>query len=161
MVDIKNAKKEVLDIYKELEPTINSTVKKHSQTIDKIMDSIKSNITTLTNKEIQDYMLQLQIEAYDFAIDKDNSLMKQECAVAVTRTRQASIYNKTDGTQQYRQNQAIEDTIDSQTVQIIYNAVTNQLKSKLDEVHRMINVLSNVLISRNAEAKLKRGGDDS
>ena len=31
----------------------------------------------------------------------------------------------------------------------------------IDEVHRMINVLSNVLISRNAEAKLKRGGDDS
>ena len=29
------------------------------------------------------------------------------------------------------------------------------MKSKLDETHRMINVLSNILISKNAENKLK------
>ena len=42
---------------------------------------------------------------------------------------------------------------------MLQNAVANNLKSKLDEAHRIINVLSNVLISKNAENKLKGVGN--
>ena len=41
---------------------------------------------------------------------------------------------------------------------MLQSAVANCMKSKLDETHRMINTLSGVLISRNAENKLKGAG---
>ena len=43
---------------------------------------------------------------------------------------------------------------------MIQNAIANCMKSKLDEAHRIVNVLSNVLISKNAENKLKGVRDD-
>jgi hypothetical protein len=50
--------------------------------------------------------------------------------------------------------------MDKQVVVMLQNAVANCMKSKLDEAHRMVNVLSNVLISKNAENKLKGVKDD-
>jgi hypothetical protein len=163
MINIDNAHKEVNDTYKQLIPMVDEVVSKNSKEIDAIFNKIKSNLTNLTNKELQDYMLQLTVEAYYLTNIKDSSTLKQECALTLLKSGQAEIYNGTVGTQSARSNQAIIDTLDKQVVNVLYNAITNRFKSKLDEIHRMINVLSNVLISKNAEAKL-RGGvkeDDS
>jgi hypothetical protein len=105
-------------------------------------------------------MLQLTVEAYYLTSIKDSSTLKQECALTLLKTGQANIFNGTAGTQNARNNQAIVDTLDKQVVNVLYNAITNRFKSKLDEIHRMINVLSNVLISKNAEAKLRGGIKD-
>ena len=154
-MDITDAKKEAQEIYKSLRPIIKETVGKHSKEIDSIIAKIKKNLTTLTNKELQDYMLQLSIETYYFAENKDLSVLMQECALAISKEAQANIFNSTAGTQAVRNNQAIINSIDKQVVVMLQNAVANCMKSKLDEAHRMVNVLSSVLISRNAENKLK------
>lgn len=159
-MDIKEANKQLTEVYKELQPIVDSVVDKQSKEIDKIIERIKRNIDTLTNKELQDLMLQLSIEAYYFAHIKDMAILKQELSLALSKESHANSFNSTVGTQAIRNNQAIIDSIDKQTVNILYNAVANNMKSKLDEVHRMINVLSNVLISKNAEAKLKVSKDD-
>ena len=160
MSSFDNANKEVKVLYDQLSPIVDDIVDKNSKEIDKIIKSIKSNLANLTNKEIHAYMLQLQIEAYEFARVKDMSILKQECATALLKEKQANVYSCTVGTQATKSNQAISETIDKQTVNILYNAVSNRLKTKLDETHRMINILSNVLISRNAEAKLHGGQKD-
>ena len=160
MVDIKDAKKNVVESYKMLQPIVDEVVKKHSKEIDKIIDKIHKNLSTLTNKELQDLMLQLSAECYFFSNYKDMSILKQELALSFVKSSQAEVYNSSVGTQQARNNQAIVDTLDKQTVNILYNAVANSMKSKLDEAHRMCNILSNVLISKNAEAKLKGIKDD-
>ena len=155
MVDIKSANGQVTELYNQLKPIINSIVDKNAKSLDDIIKKVKNNLTTLTNKEIQDIILQLSIETYYFSTIKDMSILKQECSIALMKEKQASVYNGTDGTQATRNNQAVMETLDKQTVQILYNAVSNCMKSKLDEAHRIVNMLSSVLISRNAEAKLK------
>ncbi len=159
-MDIKEAHNQLTTVYKELKPIVDSVVNKQSKEIDKIIDRIKRNLDTLTNKELQDLMLQLSIEAYYFAHIKDMAILKQELSLALSKESQANSFNSTVGTQAVRNNQAIIDSLDKQTVNILYNAVANNMKSKLDEAHRMVNVLSNVLISKNAEAKLKGVKDD-
>lgn len=162
-MNIENAKQEVAEVYKSLQPIVKEVVSKQSKEIDFIIDKIKKNLTTMTNKELQDYMLQLSIETYYFSQIKDLSVLKQECAIAVSKGAQADIFNKTVGTQVVRSNQAVIDSMDKQVVSMLQSAVANCMKSKLDEAHRMVNVLSNVLISKNAENKLKgvkdAGGD--
>lgn len=159
-MDIKQANKELTETYNQLKPIVESVVSKQSKEIDTIISKIKKNISDLTNKELQDFMLQLSIETYYFSHIKDMSILKQECAVALMKESQANVFNETIGTQSVRNNQAIIDTLDKQAVNMLYNAVANNMKSKLDEAHRMVNVLSNVLISKNAEAKLKGAGND-
>lgn len=160
-IDIKSAKKEVQEVYAYLKPMVKDVVSKHSKEIDNIIDKVKKNATTMDNRELQNYMLQLQIEAYYFAEGKDLSVLMQECALAVSKEKQADIFNSTAGTQAVRSNQAIIESMDKQTVVLIQNAVANSMKSKLDETHRMISVLSNILISRNAENKLKGATDNA
>ena len=159
-MDIKDAKREVADSYKMLQPIIDEIVKKHSKEIDGIINKIKKNLSNLTNKELQDLMLQLGVETYYFSYYKDMSILKQEIALALVKSSQAEVYNSTTGTQQARTNQALVDTVDKQIVNVLYNAISNNMKSKLDEAHRMCNILSGVLISKNAEAKLKGIKDD-
>ena len=158
-IDIKASKKEVNELYRSLRPMVDEVVNKHSKTIDDIIKKIKNNLTVLTNKELQDYMMQLSIELYFFSESKDKSILMQECALVLTKETQAEVFNSTSGTQSVRNNQAIINTLDKQAIVMIQNAVANQLKSKLDEGHRIVNILSNILISRNAENKLKGVGN--
>ncbi len=160
MINLDRAHKEVNDMYKQLTPMVDTVVEKNSKEVDAIFKKIKANLNNLTNKELQDYMLQLTVEAYYLTNVKDSSTLKQECALTLLKEGQANVFNCTQGTQNARNNQAIIDNLDRQVVNVLYNAVTNRFKSKLDEIHRMINVLSNVLISKNAEAKLRGGSKE-
>jgi hypothetical protein len=154
-MNIDNANSQLVDMYTQLRPIVEDVVNKNAKPIDDIIKKIKKNLTTLTNKELQDYMLQLSIETYYFSHIKDMSILKQECAMALLKEGQANSFNSSDGTQSYRNNQATIENVDKQAVNILYNAVANSMKSKLDEAHRIVNVLSGTLISKNAEAKLK------
>lgn len=152
---IEKARKDAQTTFRELSPMVKEVVNKHSKEIDAIIAKIKKDLAVLTNKELQTYMLQLSIEAYEFAQSKDLATLQQECALVTQKHKQASIFNGTVGTQVVRTNESITGSVDQQVVTMIYNAVANCMKSKLDEVHRIVNILSNVLISRNAENKLK------
>lgn len=158
--DFDGANKDVTTLYKQISPMVEEIISKHSKDVDVIITKIKSNLTNLTNKELQNYILELSVEAYYLANTKDLSILKQECALTLMKESQANIYNGTAGTQATRNNQSIIDTGDKQCVTMLYNAVSNRMKSKLDEVHRMIGVLTNVLISKNAEAKIRGGNVD-
>ena len=163
MVDINKvntAKKEVSEVYNLIKPIVKETIAKNTKEIDGIIKKIRDNLTTLTNKELQDYMLQLSIELYDFTERKDMSVLMQDCAIAVSKSAQADIFNSTAGTQAVRSNQAIVESMDKQVVVMIKSAEANVMKSKVDEAHRNVNILSNVLISKNAENKLKGVRED-
>ena len=153
MIDIEDANKDVAALFKDLSPMVLEIVNKYSSELDKIFNKL-TNASVLTNSELREYMLALSAESYLFGMSKDASLLKQECAATLAKESQAMAYNGTSGTQTVRSNQALIDTADKQVVSLIYNAVANMMKTKLDECHRMINTLNSILISRNAEAKL-------
>ena len=156
-MEIKQADAEVKELYSNLKPVVNSMVLRYSSDVDSIISDIRKNIDTMTNKEIQDVMLRLAIESYHLAGIKDLSALKEDCSKALLNEGLANSYNGATGTAAYRTNQSIIDTTDKKAVNIIYGAISNSLKTKLDEVHRLTGVLSNILISRNAEAKLTNG----
>ena len=152
-MDIEKAKNEVNEMFQSLAPMVEEIVNKYSINIDKIILELTDS-ASLTNDEIRNKMLALSAEAYIFGMSKDASLLKQECAETLLKEAQAVVYNNTDGTVPVRTNASIIKTTDSQVVNLLYSAVGNLMKTKLDETHRMINILNSILISRNAEAKL-------
>lgn len=159
MIDYKDANNELKEVYANLSPIVNDIVTKHTKNIDSAIGKLnKNSAETMTNQELRNLILELQVEEFYFSTTKDLAVLKQECAVALEKTSQAEIYNSTEGTQTYRQNKAISATIDKDIVRILYNAVANTLKTKYEETHRMIGVLNSILISRSAEAKLSIKG---
>jgi hypothetical protein len=163
-IDTTEANKLVKETYAELSPIIKETVDKHSRNIDAVIKKIDRDAeNTMTNKEIRQIILELQIEIYTFAPVKDLALFRQDLAKTLSNEAQANVYNSTMGTQDYRKNTAIADTIDKQVVKMLYDAIARQMNTKLDEAHRMVSVLNNILISRSADAKLKgqTGYDDT
>ena len=85
MINLDRAHKEVNDMYKQLTPMVDTVVEKNSKEVDAIFKKIKANLNNLTNKELQDYMLQLTVEAYYLTNVKDSSTLKQECALTLLK----------------------------------------------------------------------------
>lgn len=161
--DTTEANKLLKEAYDELAPLIKETVDKHSRHIDEVIKKIDRDAeNTMTNKELRQIMLELQIEVYRFAPIKDLAAFRQDLAKTLSNEAQANAYNDSLGTQEYRRNQAILQTVTQQAVKLLYDAIANQMKTKIDEAHRMINVLRDILISRSADAKQKEstGYDD-
>ena len=157
--DLNNAKKKVNQVYKDLKPIVVDVVAKLTKEVQSIIDEIKSktrdNIGAMSNTDIHSYMLRLGIEAFYLEHDKDLSVLMQECAILLSKEAQAESFNCTAGTQGARNNQAMIESMPNQAVATVQTAVANCMKGKLDEVHRLISILQNILISRNAENKLR------
>ena len=151
---LNNERKAVEEVYRDLVVIGDEIVAKVSKTIDKIVNDFKHNFETMSNSELSNIMLQLGIEAFYFGQRKDHALLKQACAEAIYKEGLAKSYNITTGTVANRQNQAQLDTNEKLLVKLLYDMTANLMKTKLDETHRLINVISSVIINRNAEAKL-------
>jgi len=159
MNQINEKRAEVQETFDNLAPIISEIADMYTKELDAIMNKIRS-AGSLTNDEIRDYMLQLSIEAYTFGMSKDSAALKQDIAKALLNSAQAEISSTTTGTQQAKANAAVLQTQDRQVVSMIYNTVSNLMKTTLDEAHRTVNTLQNILISRAAEAKLSNYGND-
>lgn len=151
----REAKTEVDGIYVDLARLADEMVKKHASTLDTIVKKIRTDIESLSTKELMDYILELGIETYFFAQKKDFMTLKQSCADTLYKENYARALLASTGTVANKQHQATIDTMDNSAVKLLYEAVANLMKTRLDEAHRIANLLSNVLISKNAEAKLR------
>ena len=160
MVNIDKAKENVNEMFSELYPIAEEIVNKYAVKIDSLINQV-AKAQILTNEELRDFMLSLSIEAYSFSMSKDSSILRQDCSTTLMKEAQAREYNNTEGTQVVRSNASIINTSDTQVVNLLYSAVANLMKTKLDETHRMINTLNSILISRNAEAKLNSSFGDN
>lgn len=160
-IDISDANKELLETYKDLKPIVDEIVKKNTKELDRIVADIRKNLSkNLTHQELYNYTTELSVEAYYMSYSKDMAGLRQDCAEALLRSRQAEVFNETIGTQSARNNEAIINTLDSQVISMIHKAVANCLKTKLDEAHRLCKTLENVLISKNAENKFRAGAGE-
>lgn len=155
-MDISNARAEVDELFNNLSPLVLEIVNKHSAEADRLIKRVK-DANSFTNEELRELILALSIEAYMFGVTRDAGLLKQECATTLLKEQQARVYNCTEGTQVVRQNASLLNSSEKQVVNMLYGAVADMLKTRLDEIHRLANALNSILISRNAEAKLNAG----
>ena len=66
----------------------------------------------------------------------------------------ASYFNSSEGTVAVRENTATIQSSAEILAEEIYTLVANMLKTKLDEIHRVVNTLQTILMTRMQEAKL-------
>ena len=140
--------------YDELIPLANSIIKKCTADADKIIEEAKQNVYVMTNDYIRNIMLNLSFTSYSFSELKEKSALKAVCAEILKDENYSIELNKADGTVAQKQSAALLNNIDNVLVEAVYDMVANSIKTKLDEIHRVVDTLKNVLISRQTEAKL-------
>lgn len=116
---------------------VDSVVAKHAKSVNDLVKEI-SSIQSLTEEQIQDYLLRMQIESFYLADSVSDACFRQEFTNLNGKdTSYTKFASKTN-----------ESMDMSRLAPIVYNTIANKLNSKLDETHRMIQVLKVLLESK-------------
>lgn len=151
--ELELAKTQVNESYEELSAVVDEIVSKITYELDTQVDKLSAGIDTYSNNDLRDIMTRISVETYFIGITKEQSSLKESCAIALYKESSAKAYAKAVGPNEAKKNQAVIDTVSQQAVSMLYSAVTGILKTKCDEGHRIVSVLNGVLISRAADAK--------
>jgi len=150
---LEKAKQDVNEMYKYLAESVAATTKAITQPLDDIVAELSKGINLFSNVELWDFQVRLGIEAYRLGTIKEQGMLKEVCAEALYKEGLARAYTEGSGTQENKKQQSVLDTIDKQAVSMLYSSVSGLLKTKLDEAHRLVNILQGIQISRAADAK--------
>jgi type IV secretory pathway VirB4 component len=151
---VQKALNNIDDTYQDLIVVAEDIFQQTTKDIDEIMMSAYNDIEKLSNDAIRDLMLRLSLKSYTFSEIKEKAAFKSVLAETIRKEEYAQNFNKTEGTVAVRENTATIDTGAEILSEEIYTLVANMLKTKLDEVHRVVNTLQTVLMTRRQEAKL-------
>ena len=153
-IKIDQANTDVNEVYFQLSDAVKDTVAEIVKPIDDIVKELSKGINLFSNTELWDFQLRLGIESYKLANIKEQSSLKEACAEALYKEGLAKAYSEAAGAAETKKQASILATIEKQAVSILYASVSSLLKTKLDEAHRLVNIIQNIQISRAAEAKL-------
>lgn len=147
-------------VYADLVVIADDIIKPYLWEIDSLIQ-IATTQDNLSNDDIRSLMFKLAMKSYSFSEIKEKSSLKAECAEALRKEKYAKKFNESDGTVAFKENQAVIETTDEILSETVYGLVASLFKTKLDEAHRVVDVLKTILMSRNSEAKLSQGILDS
>ena len=141
------------EIYFQLSDAVKETVSEITKPIDDIVQELSKGINLFSNSELWDFQMRLGVEAYRLSNMKELSALKDACAEALYKEGLAKAYAEASGAAETKKQASVLATIEKQAVSMLYNSIASILKTKLDEAHRLVNIIQNIQISRAAEAK--------
>lgn len=140
--------------YNQLAEVYKETLSNISKPLDDIISKLSKGIQLFSNSDLWELQLELGVEAYRLGNIKDQSSLKDMCATALYKEKQARVYSEAQGTSEAKKQQSVIDTVGEQAISMLYSALANALKTKCDEAHRLVNIIQSIQISRAAEAKI-------
>lgn len=153
-IKIDQANNDVNEVYFQLSDAAKETIGEIVKPIDDIVKELSKGINLFSNTELWDFQLRLGIESYKLANIKEQSSLKEACAEALYKEGLAKAYAEATGAAETKKQASILASIEKQAVSMLYSSISGILKAKLDEAHRLVNIIQNIQISRAAEAKL-------
>jgi hypothetical protein len=144
--------------YKDLVEISNEMLKPLFDPINELVSAINSRVNALSIDQIRDYILQLQLKAFEIAETKEKAALKAELAEAIQKEQFAISFNGMDGSAAVKDKLALVATSAETVSETLYNLVANLLKTKLDQLHRLVDALKSILMSRMQETKFMNVG---
>lgn len=160
--DLQKALDDVETTYGELIEIANEMTRAHFASIDDTIQKIDiQQQYALSLDKLRELLLDLSIKSYTLSEIKDRSLLKQECAETIRKHKYATNFNLTDGTVAFKENSALINSSEEILVELVYDLVASMFKTKVDEVHRFIDTVKTILMTRMQEAKFMNIGIDN
>lgn len=144
--------------YSDIIEIANDMLKDIEIPIDNLVDEIRSSVSSLTVESIRDYIIRLQLRAYELSEVKEKSGLKAQCAESLRAEKHARCFNQADGSAAVKTNIALIEASEEIVVEALYDYIASHLKTKLDQLHRLVDSLKSILMSKMQEAKLSMSG---
>ena len=139
--------------YHDVVEIANDIINPIISSVNDLVNEVSNKVNNLSIDQIRDFILRLQLKAFEIAEIKEKSAMKAELAEAIQKEKYAVEFNAADGTAAAKTNIATVNMSGEVVSEVLYNLVANLLKTKLDQLHRLVSALSSILTSRMQEAK--------
>ena len=140
--------------YAQLQEIADKIVRSYSQETDNVIASMTKNIENTSNDELREVLFQLSLGAYRLGDVKDKSSFKADIAKTLRQHKYASSFNESEGTVAVRENKAFIESSEELLVEGLHDLMSSLLKTKLDEIHRVVDTIKMILTTRLSEAKL-------
>lgn len=152
-ISLQEALDNVEMTYQELNTIAKDIVSEFFAGADSLIDQVR-DVNELDNDTIRSFMIKLSLTSYSLSEVKEKSAMKAEIAESLRKEAMARNYVEASGTASAKENVAMINTSAETVSEALFNLVAGLFKTKQDELHRVVDVLKSVLMSRNMEAKL-------
>lgn len=144
--------------YAELIPIANDMLQSIVSSANSIIDELNAKVNNLSVDQIRDFILRLQLKAYEISEIKEKAIMKSTLAEALQKEHFAVRFNGFDGSAAVKERLALVATSEEIVIDALYTLIANLLKNKVDQIHRMVDSLKSILMSRMQEAKFMNLG---
>lgn len=155
---VHDALENVEATYADIVEIANDMLHDITDPIDRIMSEINNSLSTLSVESIRDFIIRLQLRAYEISEIKEKSALKAQCAQALRAEKHAKCFNEADGSAAIKTNIALIKASEEIVVEALYDYIASLLKTKLDQLHRAVDALKSILMSKMQEAKLAMNG---
>ena len=139
--------------YGELVGISNDFLRPIIEPINELVGNINQTINALSVDQLRDYILQLQLKAFEISDIKEKAALKAELAEVLHKEHFAISFNGIDGSAAVKDKLATVATSADIVAEALYNLIANLLKTKLDQLHRLVDALKSILMSRMQETK--------
>lgn len=140
--------------YSEIKEIAKDMLDPFFKPVDNIINGLGGNINNLSIETIRNVILELSLSSYKIGEIRDKTGVKAEIAEAIKKEKYATIHNKTEGTVATKENTALLEASPEIVTEILYDLVSSLAKTKVDEIHRVVDALKSVLMSRMQELKM-------
>jgi len=144
--------------YGDLVEIANGMLKPLFDPINSLVSIINSTVNALSIEQIRDYILQLQLKAFEISETKEKAALKAELAETLQKEKFAVSFNKLEGSAAVKDKLALVEASAETVSEALYNLVANLLKTKVDQLHRLVDALKSILMSRMQETKFMNIG---
>ena len=152
--DLTKALESVEVTYSQIKDIADSMLAAPFEEPNRIVNEIQYNINSMSIDLLRDYILRLQLAVYSLSELRDRSGVKAMCAEAVKKEAYATAYVGQEGTAGVKDSSTTLAISENIVAQCLYDLVASLAKTKVDQLHRMIDSLKSILMSRMQELKL-------
>jgi len=160
--------KKLEDALSNVEMTYSDVVKLANDAVDNVCSSanelveeIKLYSNSLTVDQIRDYILRLQLMAFQISEVKEKAAFKSEIAESLQKEAMAVSFNSLEGPVTTKEKISIISTSSETVSKALYGLISDLMRTKLDQLHRLVSVLQSILMSRMQETKFMNIGATS
>ena len=151
---IQKALDEVDMTYSELIAIANDILVGVAGDLNSLIDEIQERAESLSNEDIRAYMVRLALKSYTFSEIKEKAAFKAALSETIRKNAYAKTFGSIDGSVAAKESNAILNTSEEVLAEALYDLLAASFKTKLDEAHRVVDVLKTTIMSRMQEAKL-------
>lgn len=152
--DLSKALETVEVTYTQIREMADSMLYDAFKPTNDLISLLETNLNNLSIEALRHYMLELQLNAFSLSELRDKTATKAACAEATKKEAYATSYITQDGTAGTKDANTTIAVSENIVVDCLYQLVAALCKTKVDQVHRLIDVIKTVLMGKMQELKL-------